>query len=80
MARRAERRATGIDFYRSLLRRIWLTLFYIHWFSGSGLGKDQQGIAAPLIAQKTDANVARIVESQVKPIARPSPPAEYFIL
>ena len=38
--------------------------------SGFGLGKDQQGIAAPLIAQKTDANVARIVQSQVQPTAR----------
>ena len=41
------------------------------WKEGSGLGKNEQGMAAPLIAQKTDSNVARIVESQVKPKAKP---------
>lgn len=46
------------------------------WKEGEGLGKERQGIATPLIAQKTDKRSAVIVKAQqiVKPEPRPPQP------
>lgn len=46
------------------------------WNEGEGLGKEGQGITAPLIAQKTDATTAKIV--QANPLQRPvhAPPVK----
>jgi len=41
------------------------------WKEGEGLGKEKQGITAPLIAQKTDAKTARIVQGSE--LSRPYP-------
>lgn len=41
------------------------------WKEGEGLGKERQGIATPLIAQKTDNRSAVIVKA--KHLAKPEP-------
>lgn len=37
------------------------------WTEGEGLGKERQGIAAPIILQKTDARTGVIVSAQSMP-------------
>lgn len=37
------------------------------WTEGEGLGKERQGIAAPIILQKTDARTGVIVSGQSMP-------------
>eukprot|EP00397_Hematodinium_sp_SG-2012_P026526 GEMP01027793.1.p1 GENE.GEMP01027793.1~~GEMP01027793.1.p1 ORF type:complete len:380 (-),score=112.62 GEMP01027793.1:1148-2287(-) len=48
------------------------------WKEGEGLGKDGQGIAEPLIAQKTDRAAARIVQAAPLQPARPAQPTMVF--
>lgn len=45
------------------------------WREGEGLGKERQGMAAPLVAQKTNKHSAVIVKShaKLKPAPTPTP-------
>lgn len=44
------------------------------WKEGQGLGRNQQGIATPLIAKKTDQRSGRIVVADALPAADSGPP------